>query len=332
MIWGQRKKITVIAAATAIAFGAVILKNSPFGASDFQREVRIEAKGFREGMEGREISGLFEPEITLGGGTYVRKKVETWREENALPSGGSRFETVLGEPFWGSAEEHIPEKNIEIEEKSYTLDFYETVPALIENRTMEAAQEVVYEDLTGLDELPETAEATVRDPLTGQNKNALLPLARIYELEERWEDFTMEALLENPDEDAFLADGQEISWESWEREGKDLGILAQAAGLNPKDYQILETSWKEEDSEDGEACGIRKATETSSDRPSGGQVLILTGKRRVVDCRAVYEGSVALDPLVGQAVQAVYVENNAQDRAENGYVDLVHCRAFYYLK
>ena len=256
------------------------------------------------------ISQHFPLTKAVDGREYVRKRVERKLISGLPDTVPGRIKTVLSDPFQDLPQNHIPAAVIEYEGRRYRLKSYETIPAKIDGRTLELKKQIAYQGLGAEENPPQTARLEVKDPVTGTESSAVMPLLSSRFSNERWEDgLDLRVMVEDCDAGVFLLGN----------------ALVQLPGDNPgaPSADVINTDLCAALLEDlGLPAGCCQITEIRWDGPSyeeNGTLnrrLRVKGRRLVRDCEAVYGGRAALSPLDGQQIQAVYEELEPQDTME----------------
>ncbi|MCC8028004.1 MAG: prealbumin-like fold domain-containing protein, partial [Clostridium sp.] len=236
--------------------------------------------------------GEFEKLIEHNGKKYRLESVtrEIAGREAARTEGLTKI--VISEPFLDDYMNHVPDKTILEDGITYTLERYKTIPQMLEERTMYVTDAIMYPAMEAIEKVPQTARITVTDDVTGQKKEAVLPLIDYSFSNARWKNgFEFEITVSDYDADYFMLGDKMVSIEEeYPLSGYERDLL-KMVGLSESAYRIDRISWNGSEYLDQ---GILYRN------------LKASGQMLVSDCTARYGGDATLDAIDGQAIEAVY--------------------------
>ena len=204
----------------------------------------------------------------------------------------THLRVITTEPFTDSEENHIPKDSFSDGGVDYVLLNYEVIDVLGEERKEEVSDVISYNGIPKSQEIPETAQITVEDPILEEELSVTVPLSGVTYSNERWENgFSFEITVNDYDAAVFMLGEKEVTLsEESPLSGYETELLGMI-GVSGEDYRINEIRW---DGEAYEADGVLK------------RKLTAFGEMRLVDCAAAYSGTVALPAVDAKAVRAVY--------------------------
>ena len=260
----------------------------------FEKEISDQKLAARkmpqEGVSGRDLPGQDMP-----GEEEDRQEAEGERGEGGMPQEGPFPAEILEYSEPEDSRERLlePQRVIERRGTTYRLSSWETVEEEQEEDRQYGEAAVVYEMVGSEAEIPDTAEIEVE----GLTEKVKMPLLCTEFYNERWEqDFEFILTFHRCDADVYELGETEIcadhraerpALEKFEKEILDL------LGLPGESYRIREYRWEGEPYEDETGLLCRKAR--------------ASGDRLVRDCRAVYGGTVDVEPPPSYRTKAVYV-------------------------
>ena len=222
---------------------------------------------------------------------------QAWAQENI-----QKFSEVFDAPG------EIPEPEKLIHDgagKEYRLKEQESAAVPVSGRTERLSGQTVYEGVSRDDAIPDTAAMTVRDEESGTEFETELSLERIEYTDERWQGgFYFTATFHQYGADYYILGETRIPHREDKPELSEFGdkLLAEI-GMEPEDCLLDDFTWMGDPYKDGEENVCRDA--------------LITGRRRVWDCTAVYGGVVRMPDYKRYRMIMTY-EENKEEIEENG--------------
>lgn len=176
----------------------------------------------------------------------------------------------------------------------YELESYKQIPVREETRREEIQKEITYSQLEFQSEIPQTADVTIYDEISGYEVTEACSLTNAYSIREQWADgFSLSMTFHGYDADYYQLGNHLIpaNEEKPEVDGMDEEILAMI-GQTTEHYQIHDVVWDGEPYYDETGILCRNA--------------MATGKKRVKDYVAVYKGVVEFPGRDGIQWEAIY--------------------------
>ncbi|XBX07584.1 SpaA isopeptide-forming pilin-related protein [Enterocloster clostridioformis] len=251
----------------------------------------------------------FVQDITVDGVSYHLKEVrhEILGQRPAEPS-DKELITVYSDVFLEDTDEKlIPAQEIVREGCIYELQGYTKEKTVIPAHEELAEDTVLYEAVEAMDTIPENVPITVTDERTGQQTEQRVPLSGYTFSDRRWEDgFEFRAvfheygtpgyhlgdmIVPHNDEMPLLAGCEEE--------------LLQLLGLDKKNYEIQKMEWSGDAYQDTEGVICRDA--------------LISGRKMIADCSAVYGGSVVFEEEDGFWYVAEYLTRDFLKKQEVEY-------------
>ena len=200
---------------------------------------------------------------------------------------------ITSEPFTDDAKNHVPDETYEEDGVIYHLKSYEVIDSSMGERSVEVSDTIPYYEIARTQSIPQTATIMVKDPLTGKEFPAEVPLESTRYSNEKWSDgFAFDITVHKYDASLFQIGDDIVDLNIDEPFKGYEPMLLEFIGASDKDYIIDNIRWVSEPYVDAKGELVRD--------------LEATGRMRTVDCYAKYSGPVELEPETAQAVKAVY--------------------------
>lgn len=244
-----------------------------------------------------DISAVFQKEIADADGIYRLIDIQTEViEPNDVPE---KIVLTVEEPFLDveTGEERVPAETIEHEGMTFFLQTQEIRSAEVEERTIYGKEEIRFQDVEYIDQIPEKRPVTILDEFTGQQYRRSMPLSGYQTEREYWnDDFLFPIKIYSFDADYYMLGSLQIEKHA------DLGqygdVFLQILNLDPEFYKVDSVMLSGEPYElDGEMV----------------QEAIAYGSKKVLDVAAVYEGSITLAGVPTQYYECVYSTIRQED-------------------
>ena len=212
---------------------------------------------------------------------------------------------VTWDPFIQNVE--VPKQPAEVyvyDGREYILKSCQIIPVMIQERTKEVKDTIVYEAVEQVDRLPHQARIQVTDEDSGQETEVMLPALEAEFKNWRWEEgFQFPITVQQYDAGLFyLGDitvtaGEQQPFLEYKKELLDL------IDVNPNFYSIEMTQWTSDPWTGEDGLVYRQA--------------MALGQKYVADCSVVYGGMAVIPAVSANAWQAVYVEKVTGIQKEN---------------
>ena len=259
----------------------------------------------------------FEKTMEEGGVTWSLECVDVQMiSKRQRPGTGGNIKIVQSAPFADDEKNHMPEKEIHDGEKTWYLSSSKTVDTVLDARKEPVFDVIVYEAVLPDQEIPQSVTLRVTDPVTGEELAAAVPLKEKQYGEERWtDDFQFPVTVVNCGADTFDLNGREVLLSDEAPLKGYEGDLLAMIGVSGEDYIIDEIQWDGEPYADGETT-CRK--------------LLASGRMRVSDCTATYEGVADLPAVSAKIIQSVYTDRPpGEEGSDENYVYTMKAVAQY---
>ncbi|MEG0688041.1 MAG: hypothetical protein RR466_05085 [Hungatella sp.] len=187
---------------------------------------------------------------------------------------------------------------------TYRLKSYEVLDQKPEERQEQVSDTICYEAVEEADRIPVMAVLDIRDTLSGKSTPVSVPLKEYAYSDYRWVD-GFEFLITVKEADAGVyALGNELvpTAQTHPFAGYETALL-RLIGVSPTFYRIDTVEWISNPRIGADGIVYRQA--------------MARGAKQIATVRAVYEGSVTLETVQSQIVQAVYERNAAEFRGNS---------------
>jgi len=251
----------------------------------------------------------FVQDITVDGVSYRLKEVhhEILGQRPAEPSGKERI-TVYSDAFLEDTDEKlIPAQEIVRDGRIYELQGYTKEKTVIPAHEELAEDTVFYEAVEAMDTVPENVPITVTDERTGQQTERRVPLSGYTFSDRRWEDgFEFRVVFHEYGTPGYHLGDMIVPHndETPELAGHEEELL-QLLGLDKKNYEIQKMEWAGDAYQDTEGITCRDA--------------LISGRKMIADCSAVYGGSVVFEEEDGFRYEAEYLARDFLKKQEVEY-------------
>lgn len=183
---------------------------------------------------------------------------------------------------------------------------WETVHLAVPSRTRPVQKEIFCAQVEGAEQIPETAEITVRE--NGRETQAICRLEKKSVTGERWQDdFSFPVTFHGYYSGAYLLRGYLIpgEGETPQLDGRE-ALLLEEIGVSPEEYQVLDVQWDGEPYVDLAHGLCRNA--------------VAFGRRLVRDYQLVYTGTAEFAAWEGWQTVAVYgaMDDEASSQEDGG--------------
>lgn len=211
-----------------------------------------------------------------------------------FPAHAAESVTVVSEPFSDAPEDHIPAELLIDNGKRYRLLSYETEDVSETGRSAEGSSAVEYEGIP-FSGIPETAEISVADPVTGEMVECEGILLDYTVTGEHWSDeFRFDITVHEYDADYYMLGEKRILLDEDEPlRGYEKDLLG-LIDVDAENYRIGSVSWKGEPYLSGNGILCRDLT--------------AQGEMRTIDCSATYTGTADLPDIKAFRTVSVYEE------------------------
>ena len=251
----------------------------------------------------------FASDIVVDGVSYRLEEVrhEILGQRPAQPSGKECI-TVYSDAFLEDTDEkQVPAQEIVRDGRIYELQGYTKEKTIIPAHEELAEDTVLYEAVEAADTIPEKVSITVTDERTGQQIERSVPLSEYTFSDRRWEDgFEFHAVFHKYGTPGYHLGDVVIPHndETPELAGYEEELL-QLLGLDKKNYEIQQMEWAGSAYQDSEGITCRDA--------------LITGRKMIADCNAVYRGNVAFEEEEGFWYEAEYLAKDFLQKQEVEY-------------
>lgn len=189
----------------------------------------------------------------------------------------------------------------------YELQGYTKEKTVIPAHEELAKDTVLYEAVEAIDTIPESASITVTDERTGQQTERRIPLSGYTFSDRRWEDgFKFRAVFHEYGTPGYHLGDMVVPHndETPELAGYEEELL-QLLGLDKNNYEIHKMEWAGDAYQDIEGVTCREA--------------LISGRKMIADCSAVYSGSVVFEEEDGFWYEAEYLARDFLKKQEVEY-------------
>ena len=251
----------------------------------------------------------FASDIVVDGVSYHLEEVrhEILGQRPAKPSGKERI-TVYSDAFLVDTDEKlVPAQEIVRDGCIYELQGYTKEKTVIPAHEELAEDTILYEAVEAADTIPEKVSITVTDKRTGQQIERSVPLSEYTFSDRRWEDgFEFHAVFHEYGTPGYHLGDVVIPHndETPQLAGYEEELL-QLLGLDKKNYEIQQMEWAGSAYQNPEGITCRDA--------------LISGRKMIADCSAVYSGSVVFEEEDGFRYEAEYLARDFLKKQEVEY-------------
>ena len=251
----------------------------------------------------------FASDIVVDGVSYHLEEVrhEILGQRPAKPSGKERI-TVYSDAFLVDTDEKlVPAQEIVRDGCIYELQGYTKEKTVIPAHEELAEDTILYEAVEAADTIPEKVSITETDKRTGQQIERSVPLSEYTFSDRRWEDgFEFHAVFHEYGTPGYHLGDVVIPHndETPQLAGYEEELL-QLLGLDKKNYEIQQMEWAGSAYQNPEGITCRDA--------------LISGRKMIADCSAVYSGSVVFEEEDGFRYEAEYLARDFLKKQEVEY-------------
>lgn len=303
LAWRRRRLMKTGCMALLVVFLLAGSSQRAYAADEVYREEQYVT------TDQKDLRNDFSGDIVIDGVPYRLKEVrhEIIGQRPAQPAGDEQI-TVYSDPFLSDPEEKlVPAKEIVRNGLIYELQGYTRETAVIPAHEELAEDIVLYEGVEAADSIPEEAPVTVTDERTGQEIEQKVPLDRYEFSDRRWEDgFQFRAIFHEYGTPGYHLGSVVIPHNDEKPEFAGFeDELLQLLELDRKNYEIQQMEWAGEAYVDSEGITCRDA--------------LITGRKMIADCSAVYSGRVVFPEEAGSRYEAEYLAKDFLNNQQTEY-------------